>query len=367
MSGRLLNVPIGTIKVDTRARRDMGDIDGLAESIRTVGLLQPIGVTSDYRLVWGQRRLLAFGKVYPGGSIPAIVDPSLSDAFAAAQAEQAENQHRKDFTPSEAVAMGKRIEELTRTAAKARSLANLKSGDSSEISRRGNFPPRETGKTADKLGESVGMSGKTYRKAAKVVETGTPELVKAMDAGDVSIDAAAALAALPADEQRETIATGPKAARAKAKQQRSKKSAKPAAKSKPEPEAAIPAEPTARPLDEVGQAIPDNLLPAFADRETFDHALNLLRQVTADVNRLVGDADKVSPGATYLRRQQVLADLKNLGSGLRYGRPYAVCPYCKGQRHRDGVPCRGCTGQGWVNRQAYDGAPREMKAQKGAT
>ena len=37
----------------------MGDLEGLARSIEEVGLLQPIGITEDGELVFGERRLLA--------------------------------------------------------------------------------------------------------------------------------------------------------------------------------------------------------------------------------------------------------------------------------------------------------------------
>jgi ParB family chromosome partitioning protein len=49
---------IQDIKVGNRFRKDLGDIDGLAETIQDVGLLQQIGVTEDNNeLVYGARRL----------------------------------------------------------------------------------------------------------------------------------------------------------------------------------------------------------------------------------------------------------------------------------------------------------------------
>jgi ParB/RepB/Spo0J family partition protein len=50
---------ISDIVVGTRHRRDMGDIDGLAASIKELGLLQPIVVRPDGVLVAGERRLRA--------------------------------------------------------------------------------------------------------------------------------------------------------------------------------------------------------------------------------------------------------------------------------------------------------------------
>jgi ParB-like chromosome segregation protein Spo0J len=51
--------PIGGITVGKRIRSDLGDIEGLAKSIAEIGLLHPIVITPDGRLIVGVRRLLA--------------------------------------------------------------------------------------------------------------------------------------------------------------------------------------------------------------------------------------------------------------------------------------------------------------------
>ena len=56
-------IDISKIKVNTRIRRDLGDIDELAESIEVYGLLFPIAVRKvneeSYKLLAGYRRLKA--------------------------------------------------------------------------------------------------------------------------------------------------------------------------------------------------------------------------------------------------------------------------------------------------------------------
>ena len=52
----LKTLKIADIKIGKRHRRDMGDLASLADSIRRLGLLQPIGVTDKFRLVFGERR-----------------------------------------------------------------------------------------------------------------------------------------------------------------------------------------------------------------------------------------------------------------------------------------------------------------------
>lgn len=55
----LFPIPAITIERDTRQRRELPDIEGLADSIRTVGLIHPIVVTREGRLIAGERRLTA--------------------------------------------------------------------------------------------------------------------------------------------------------------------------------------------------------------------------------------------------------------------------------------------------------------------
>jgi ParB-like chromosome segregation protein Spo0J len=55
-----VEIPIRGIQIGKRHRRDMGDIEGLAASIRDIGLLHPIVITPGFRLIAGERRIRAF-------------------------------------------------------------------------------------------------------------------------------------------------------------------------------------------------------------------------------------------------------------------------------------------------------------------
>ena len=104
----LKELKIADIKIGKRHRKDMGDLTSLADSIRQVGLLQPIGVTDKFRLVFGERRLRAQRDVLKKKTIlTRIINVS-----SIVSGEYAENEIRKDFTPSERVAIAQAIEKL---------------------------------------------------------------------------------------------------------------------------------------------------------------------------------------------------------------------------------------------------------------
>jgi ParB-like chromosome segregation protein Spo0J len=178
----IFQVPIDQIIVGERFRQDMGDLDGLAASIRDTpgrGMLQPIILNERHELIAGRRRLEA-AKLLGWREVPCIVSKSLDDTLAALRAERDENVCRKDFTPSEAVALGKAIEAQERAAAASRKKATQmkgrgKGGAPIVGGGKSPLPKGKKGKTRDKVAEVVGMSGRTYEKAKAVVEAAEKE------------------------------------------------------------------------------------------------------------------------------------------------------------------------------------------------
>jgi len=61
------------IKVNNRFRKDIGSLDDIKKSIMEIGLLQPIGVTREHILVFGERRLQAWKELTPDQPIPCII------------------------------------------------------------------------------------------------------------------------------------------------------------------------------------------------------------------------------------------------------------------------------------------------------
>ena len=175
---------IDQIKINGRARAEVGDIESLARSMKKLGQLQPIGVGADGVLVFGGRRLMAARSLGWTEIEARVID---CDAL---QAEHDENEIRKSFTVTERLAIAQRIAERLQ----GRNKRPEKHGNISTLA--------DQGATRDIAAAKAGLgSGKTLEAAQKVVEHGAPELVEAMDAGKVSIHAAAAIASLPKPDQ----------------------------------------------------------------------------------------------------------------------------------------------------------------------
>jgi hypothetical protein len=160
---RLIDMPLTHIKIQRRIRSEMGDLDALSDSIREVGLLQPIVITPAGRLIAGHRRLEAC-RLLGMESIPCCIAENLTEAWTEMQAEVQENTCRKRFLPSEAVRAARDLEPMARGAASRRMRHQEEEGAC------GNLP--QGGKSMDKIASLVDMSRHTLEKAIKVVEAG---------------------------------------------------------------------------------------------------------------------------------------------------------------------------------------------------
>lgn len=157
-----MQVKLADIRIGDRYRKDMGDIEGLARSMNEIGLLHPVAIDADYRLIAGERRILA-ARMLGWERIEAhFVD--LDDLL---RGEQHENTMRKDFTITEAVAIGEALEPLERAAAKER---QRQAGGANPGSVKFTEAP-----AMDKVAGAVGMSRPTYAKAQEIIQAAEQE------------------------------------------------------------------------------------------------------------------------------------------------------------------------------------------------
>ena len=115
MSDTTLNdLNIDSIFIKDRVRHDLGDIDELCNSIKEVGLIQPIVVTRDLRLVAGERRLRALQRLGIKSLIHAktfVFSDEVDDVKLKA-AEIEENLKRKQLSWQEEIIAKKRLLEI---------------------------------------------------------------------------------------------------------------------------------------------------------------------------------------------------------------------------------------------------------------
>ena len=327
-------VPIKQVSIPDRYRKEIGGTGTIRRSIEKVGLLHPIIVTTDLQLVCGIRRLLAC-QALGWTEIPAnVIDPAL-----ALEAEHDENVERKDFTPSERVAIAEAIKAAIGNRQGQRAEPS-KNGHPSEL--REKIPEVEAGKrTADIAAEKAGFGNrKTYEQAKKVVEKGTPELKEAMDAGEVSVSDAAAVADKPAAEQRKAVA----------KVKKGKSKTLKAAVAEPSEDNPV--------FDPYGRPIPDVCMAAYRDAEEAKTHLHHLGRVKGWLAEVFKDETRMGIAAC---QRDALTDARNLIAGIKHFQFYACCVYCFRDKGKIDPHCKACHGFGWLPEISCKQAPREYQ------
>jgi hypothetical protein len=154
-------LPISKIKVRNRYRKCLGDIAPLAASIKDVGLLHPIVVRPDGRLIAGERRLAACKRL--GWTSVPVTCVDLKEVI---RGEFAENAFRKDFLPSEIEAIRRALEPYEKQAAKERQRQHA--GTAPGRKHSGQVSRSE--RTRDRIGAFAGISGRSLTKIQAIVE-----------------------------------------------------------------------------------------------------------------------------------------------------------------------------------------------------
>jgi ParB family transcriptional regulator, chromosome partitioning protein len=176
------------VVINDRIRKEMGDLDALAASIREFGLIQPIVLTRELHLVAGGRRLTAIRtRINPDFSLRHGIEFVYRDEFDAVDkpvrlqaVELEENLRRKDFTWQEQIEGKARLLRLMQQI-----YGNIKMGPPSAQERTTGIPSGfGVNKLAAMLGESKAQTS-TDLQLATVVAT-IPSLAKAKNKADAT-------------------------------------------------------------------------------------------------------------------------------------------------------------------------------------
>lgn len=95
-------IALSQIKVVDRLRKDFGDIDGLAQSIKDVGLINPLTIDTKYMLLAGERRFRAVTQL-GWTEVPCVLRETENCRTLSRMIELEENVRRKDMNWKEHV------------------------------------------------------------------------------------------------------------------------------------------------------------------------------------------------------------------------------------------------------------------------
>src|SRR5215468_10969719 len=141
-------IEIDQIKVVTPLREHLGDVAGLARNIEEHGqrplVVRTIPESSDYQLVSGLRVLRACE--FLGRTTVAVIVRNVPDPLAA---QLADNAHHKPYTPSEQVAIARRLLPAELDAARARQVKGRSQRDEANL---GETFPKGKGRAWDRIG-----------------------------------------------------------------------------------------------------------------------------------------------------------------------------------------------------------------------
>lgn len=171
-------IEINNVKVNERIRKDFGDIQELAEDIKTNGLINPPVVTPEYELIAGERRLRALKEL--GYNQIEVRVMTVKDALHQLKLEISENENRKDFSFNEKMTWAKMLEIEYSKIAKE----NIQGG----VTLGKNLERVNTNK---QVAEEIGFGNKeTYRQAKYISENADEDTIKQLDDGQLSVNKA---------------------------------------------------------------------------------------------------------------------------------------------------------------------------------
>ena len=286
----------------------------MAETIKEIGLKEPI-VVYDGKILDGRNRYLAC--LEAGVEPTYVVWDEIGDPYSYVLARNKVRRHQT-------------VGELAMAAAKcAKGTINWNKAHR-KMSRQEKAIEAEGGTangSSDSYGEAAkkaGLGRSTVQRAAKVLETGTPELQQAVAEETVSVTAAAEIASLPPEEQVQAI-------------EQSKVGLK------PPPDK----------LDPAGQVIPEQAMEAFACVPEMNQMCRALDTLATRIE-VLGNG----PAGTFLHAREIIRDIENARRAIHDRRPAYACCYCKGN---DNIQCAACSGSGWLTKSIYDQAPLSKK------
>ncbi len=181
----------------------------LVEDIRKNGLLEPILLDAEGRILDGRNRYRA---CLEAGVEPRFVDWECQGSEA--EFSLSRNLHRRHLNESQRALVAARLAKLMEIEA-------VKRKGRQREENLANLPGSRRGESREKAAAMVNVSPRLIGHAIKLLRDAGEELIAAVESGGLAVSTAAMLAALPRDEQGRAVAGGAKQAAARARELRS--------------------------------------------------------------------------------------------------------------------------------------------------
>lgn len=185
------------------------EVQELADDIAKNGLRIPIVIDADDKILDGRNRAAACAIA----GVEPVYEPFIGSDENKLAFVLSCNIHRRHLTTSQRASVAAKLMPIyEEQAAKRQKATQPKKGQNVLNQVKENLPePEGKGQSRDKAGAAMNVSGKAVDMAAKVHAKAVPEIIDAVDRGDLAVSAAALVADLPEDKQKEIAADGPKA------------------------------------------------------------------------------------------------------------------------------------------------------------
>jgi len=324
---KIENVKVSKIKVGERFRKDLGDLLQLQASIEEVKLLHPIGITVGMDLVFGARRLQAF-KNMGRKEIPCVIVDA--DNLLKMELDENDDDIRKNFTPSEKLAIARAIEEQL---GERRGNPNItKTSKKSKHAENGGI------ETRDVAAKTAGLGGHDNLRKMKAIEANAHQnVIDELNAENLTINDAYSVCHMDKAIQE-------KALDALTYDRDNLKTLKNAAK-RVQQEMDADAGMAEVVRDCNGLVIPDCVRPAYESLA----AVKAVQAACKELKQRIGDMYR---GGVYdSQPQHLISYVKSVESEVD-GVSFAfVCPCCAGDVDNT---CGVCGGKRWFNRADRD-------------
>ncbi len=182
-------IPISTVLVSSRIRKDTGDIEALAVDLGKHGLINPITVmdcqNGSYQLIAGLRRLEAAKLIHLAELRATVLSPIQAEEML--EIEIAENEQRLNFTTAERLEYAEKIKAIEQAKARGRMSVYAREGYTNENQGKRVCAYPKKGQSRDQIANRVGFSSSRQMERAGIVAEKRPELLPQIDSGETTI------------------------------------------------------------------------------------------------------------------------------------------------------------------------------------